>query len=77
MTDSDALKHVFHLKFLLEARFSGKHKLDRDREVETNSPEVNREQVEAIERDEKLTEEGVELEIPQELINYREEYTSV
>lgn len=33
--------------------------------------------MEAIERDERLNEEGVELEIPQELLNYREEYTSM
>lgn len=47
-----------------------------NRAKETNNREVTREQVEAMKRDAKLSEEGVALEIPQELINYTEEYTS-
>lgn len=43
----------------------------------TNTQEVNREQVEAIKRDEKLTEEGVALEIPHKHVGWMMEIKTV
>lgn len=48
----------------------------RSRQRGTDRREANKDQVEAIKQDEKISEEGTKLEIIQEIINYRLEHTT-
>lgn len=48
----------------------------RLRQRGTDRREANKDQVEAIKQDEKISEEGTKLEIIQEIINYRLEHTT-